>query len=126
MTIGNIKSATCGKPSQFATVLLALLPVPPKAVAGSGQEGAQFRQLKVEVHHEILDKILSLLREVYRDGVHIRCIDMKYRQCFPVLAAWPADHMEYVKLFNVNQQLCLVCIILQKSLGDGNDQIYPA
>ena len=126
MTIGNIKLATRTRPSQFAMVLLALLPIPPPTIHGTGREMDRFKALKIEVHHHVLDKILNPLREAYDNGIRIRCADMKYRKCFPILAAWPADHMEYVKLFNVTQKLCPVCTIPHDSIGRRDDQIHSS
>src|SRR5437667_547661 len=79
----------------------------------------RFKALKIEVHNHVLDKILNPLREAYDNGIHIRCVDMKYRKCFPILAAWPADHIEYVKL-------CPVCTIPHNSIGRRDDQIHSA
>ena len=124
MTIGNIKSAARTRPSQFAMVLLVLLLILPPTIHGTGWEMDWFKALKIEVHYHILDKILNPLWEAYDNGIRIRCVDMKYRKCFPILAAWPVDHMEYVKLFNIMQKLCLVCTIPYNSIGRRNNQIY--
>ena len=51
---------------------------------------------------------------------------MKYWKCFPILTIWPADHMEYVKLFNIMQKLCLVCTIPYDSIGRRDNQIHSA
>src|SRR5436190_20746526 len=84
----------------------------------------QFKALKIEVHHYVLDKISNPLQEAYDNGIHIRYADIKYWKCFPILAAWPADHIEYVKLFNVMQKLCPVCTIPHNSISRRDNQIY--
>ena len=53
-------------------------------------------------------------------------MDMKYRKYFPILAAWPVDHMEYVKLFNITQKLCPVCTIPHDNISRRDNQIYSA
>lgn len=49
---------------------------------------------------------------------------MKTRRCHPILAAWLADHLEYVKLFNLMPASCPVCEVPAKSLGTGNSPSY--
>ena len=47
----------------------------------------------------------------------MQCVDYQRWICYPVLAAWPADHMEYVELFNIKANSCPVCNIAPENLG---------
>ena len=47
----------------------------------------------------------------------MQCADYQRRICYPVLAAWPVDYMEYVELFNIKANSCLVCNVAPENLG---------
>ena len=69
---------------------------------------------------------MNPLQEAYDNSIHIRYADMKYWKCFPILTGWPADYIEYIKLFNIMQKLCPVCTIPHDSIDRRDDQIYSA
>src|SRR5205809_4478972 len=96
LTIGNLLSTVCNKPSRLATVLLALLPVPPKIGDVTPLVAKQYAGMKADVHHRALQAILQPLKDVDKDGIDIECADFQTHRCFPILATWLADHMEYV------------------------------
>src|SRR5205809_6356026 len=96
LTIGNLPSTVRNKPSRLATVLLALLPVPPKIGDVTLLVAKQYAGMKADVHHQVLQAILQPLKDVGKDGIDIECADFQTHRCLPILAAWLADHMEYV------------------------------
>jgi Plavaka transposase len=72
--------------------------------------------------HEALVTLLAPLKHAYKKGMDIVCTDQKTCWCYPVLATWLVDHMEYVKLFNIKPKSCPVC----KVSTDQLDRIVEA
>src|SRR5256885_16815064 len=99
MTIGNLPASVQNSTSRLCTVLLALLPVPPKTGDVSAWTAKHNSNIKSDCLHHALRTILAPLKEVTSSGIEMECTDYKNRICYPILAAWPADHMEYVELF---------------------------
>jgi hypothetical protein len=125
LTLGNFKSAFRNKPSSFATVLLAVLPVPPKTGVISAADEKQFKETKARILHEVLGIILRPIRDAYDGGKPLQYTDGQVCNCYPILAAWLADHMEYAKLFNIKTHLCPVCQISADQLDSTNQQRHP-
>ena len=86
LTIGNILSKTRNKASKHATILLALLPVPPKMLGVASRDSRQ-RQVNNEVLSELIEAIFTPLSTSKEDRIEIKCADGKVQQCFPHLAA---------------------------------------
>src|SRR5437588_1916312 len=102
MTLGNIKKEIRRQSSKRAWVFVVLLPVLPKD-PGSG-----------EIHttwHMAINKVLEPIKDVDLDGPGYSwdCADGKVRRCYPVVAAWIADYMEYVVLGRLIGGFCPVC-----------------
>ena len=117
LTIRNLPSTVRNKPSRLATVLLALLPVPPKIGDVTPLVAKQYAGMKADVHHRVLQAILQPLKDVGKDGINIECADFQTHRCFPILAAWLADHMEYVALYHIKADSCPVCEVKKDQLG---------
>ena len=47
----------------------------------------------------------------------VECADLQQRRCYPILAAWLADHMEYIEIFNIKKDCCPVCEVTMDQLG---------
>ena len=75
LTIGNLLSTVRNKPSRLATVLLALLPVPPKISNVTPLIAKQYTGIKADVHYWALQAILQPLKDVGKDGIDIECGD---------------------------------------------------
>ncbi|KAG0644869.1 hypothetical protein HOY80DRAFT_877864 [Tuber brumale] len=116
LTIGNILSKTRNKSCKHASVLLALLPVPPKML-GVASRDSRKRLVNNEILCELIEAIFTPIGEVAEVGIEIECADGKVRQCFPRLAAWIADHLENVKLHGIQQNQCAVCETTPDRLG---------
>src|SRR5438876_6235446 len=117
MTIGNLPASVRNSPSRLSTVLLALLPVPPKTGDVSHWSTKQNANIKSDCLHEVLCTILQPLKEVTANSIKMECIDFQKRICYPILAAWPADHMECIELFGIKSNSCPVCNITPDQLG---------
>lgn len=115
LTIGNITSETRNKPSNYAMVLLALLPVPPKL--GVGARADELRRQSQMALHKVLGDILDGLRSPGQSGELIPCADGFERLCYPILCAWIADHPEHAALLNINNHACPRCEVDFKGLG---------
>ena len=115
MTIGNINSRTRNKPSSMAYILLALLPVPTKLRNISTGSDENQRRNNREALHSVIQEILRPLN--YEGPISMDCADGMRRDCFPILAAWIADHEEHMNLHNINRKLCPKCEIPLEHLG---------
>ena len=86
----------------------------------------QIRERNADVLHKALATILQPLEAAGKEGVSLECADKCIRQCYPVLAAWIADHIEYAKLFHLKKQACPVCTVEDHQLGADSHPFYPA
>ena len=106
-----------------AWVLVALLPVPPK----NPESG--------EIHktwHMAIRKVLKPIREVNLDGPEYAwdCADCQVHRCYPIVAAWIADYMEYVVVAQLIGGFYPVCEIPKDGMGHESgilrtDNDYP-
>jgi hypothetical protein len=125
ITIGNLPSTKRNRPGSMAVLLLALLPVPPKLPQSSSANNVQ-REINADTLQGVFDLIFAPLQDAALEGVPIDCADGKVRKCFPILAAWVADHMENVALHGVKSNACPRCEISPDMLGSGTQNGYPA
>ena len=110
MTLGNIKKEIRRQSSKRAWVLVALLPIPPKHPESG------------EIHmtwHTAVNKVLEPVKDVDLNGsgYFLDCADGKVRQCYPIVAAWNGDHMEYVVIVPMISGFCPVCEIPKNAMG---------
>ena len=116
MTIGNILSRTQNKASKHATVLLGLLPVPPKML-GVAVRDARQRQINNEILCDLIEAIFAPMAALGNSGLEVECADEKVRLCFLRLGAWIADHLENVILHGIQQNQYAVCEVRAEQLG---------
>ena len=116
MTIGNILSSMWNKESKHATVLLGLLPVPPKML-GLAARDVQQKKVNNEILCELMEAIFAPMAALGKSGLEVECADGKVRLFLPRLAAWIADHLENVTLHGIQQNECTVCEIRPEELG---------
>ena len=86
LTIGDILSSTRNKESKHATVLLALLPVPPKMLAIAARDARQ-RQVNNETLCKLMEGIFAPMVAQGNSGLEVDGADGKIRLCFPRLVA---------------------------------------
>jgi len=84
----------------MAVLLLALLPIPSKLSKSSKADQHQ-RQINADTLRDVFELILEPLQDPAHDGVPIDYANRKVRRCFPILAAWIADHVEHVALHRI-------------------------
>jgi len=108
ITIGNLPSARRNSPGSMAVLLLALLPIPPKFSKFSKADQRQ-RKINADTLQDVFEFIFAPLQDVAHAGIAIDCTDGKVRQCFPILSAWIADHMENVALHGLKTNACPKC-----------------
>jgi Plavaka transposase len=99
----------------MAYILLALLPVPTKLRNISTGSDENQRRNNREALHSVIQEILRPLN--YEGPISMDCADGMRRDCFPILAAWIADHEEHMNLHNINRNLCPKCEIPLEHLG---------
>jgi len=81
----------------MAVLLLALLPIPPKLSKSSKADQRQ-RKINTDTLEDVFKLIFTPRQDLALTGMAIDCAEGKVRQCFPILSAWIADHMENVAL----------------------------
>jgi len=116
MTIGNILSSTWNKASKHATVLLALLPVPPKRLGIAARDARQ-RQVNNETFCKLMEAIFAPMVALRNNRLEVECVNGKVQLCFPRIAAWIVDNLENVTLDNIQQNQCAVCEVRPEQLG---------
>jgi len=107
-TRGKLLSGRRNSPTSMAVLLLALLPIPPKLSKSSKADQHQ-RQINADTLRDVFEHIFAPLQDPAHDGVPINCTDGKVRRCFPLLAAWIADHMENIALHGLKSNVCPRC-----------------
>ena len=85
VTIGNILSRTRNSPTKMPTLLLALLPVPPKLSHESVHADEIQRQMNADALQAVFDLILALLQQIANDSAVMDSADGKTRLYFPIL-----------------------------------------
>jgi hypothetical protein len=124
ITVGNLPSTTRNRPGSMAVLLLALLPVPPK-LANSASANELQRQINADTLQGVFQLIFEPLQDAAQAGVPVDCADGRVRRCFPILAAWTADHMENVALHGVKSNACPKCEVPPDRLGSLIQNGYP-
>ena len=114
ITIGNLSSKARNTFSSHGLLLLGLLPITPKHQSLSEVDKSRIRTILQDCVYELL----SPLSVPSQEGVILKYADEKEQICFSRLAAWIADHKEYVSLLNIYHNACTVCEAPQKTLGN--------
>jgi len=90
LSLGNIDSTIRSKPSNLGSILVALLPIPPKYhFEGRGKTTAVKEQ---QIHNrEILRKVFELifhpLDTLFNTGKLLLCVDGQMWQSYPAICA---------------------------------------
>jgi len=100
----------------MAVLLLAFLPIPPKFSRSSKADQRQ-RKINSDTLQDVLELIFAPLQAVAHTGIASACADGKVRQCFPILSAWIADHMENVALHGLQTNPCPKCEVPTHEIG---------
>jgi len=98
LSIGNLKSTICNKPSNHAWVLIGYIPIVKfedhKDICGT---------LENRLFHQCLTIILKPLVNAGEAGVVLADSSGNHRHCYPILAAYLADYPEQI-LLNIAAQ----------------------
>ena len=127
LSLGNIDLTIRSNPSNLASILVTLLPVPPKYhFKGHGKTTAVKEQ---QVHNrEVLRKVFKIifrpLDALFNTGKLMLCADGRMRQCYPVICAWTADYFENIHLHSIKQPHCPVCEAPKLSFGEVNSSSW--
>lgn len=125
LTIGNIRSRTRNSPSKMAIILVALLPVPPKFSSKTAKTRSAQRMTNDEVLEAVFTFLFEPMETITANGKEMCCSDGQVRQCFPVLAAWIADHAENETLHGLKRMSCAVCEVPVERLGSDEKERHP-
>ena len=113
------------RPSKATIILIALLPVPPKFRSKTSKVADLQRVTNDEVLEDVFSLIFEPLEAITKSGKKMNCADGKVRRCFPVLAAWIADHAENETLQGLKRISCPKCEISVERLGMDAEEIHP-
>jgi len=100
----------------MAVLLLVLLPVPPKLSKSTKADQYQ-RQVNANTLQAVFIFICVPLGQAALDGVPTECDNGKVQRCFPILAAWVADHIENLTLQRLKSNACPICEVPAGELG---------
>ncbi|KAI5777109.1 hypothetical protein EDC01DRAFT_624450, partial [Geopyxis carbonaria] len=114
MTIGNLDATVQSRWYWRAQVLVALLPIKPKKSGIRGDEDNGMSQQAKQPLYTVLRGLLEPLNRFANpehEGrpVEMLCADGSVRSCWPVLAAWIADHPEHANLQGTKGNVCPTC-----------------
>lgn len=124
MSIGNLPSKYRNSPTALCWELVALLPIPPKHANTNAKTLASARDAFAESVQATIAIILEPLKRLYAEGIKVPTMGasasdpMAYRRGHPVVGAWLADYVEYLKLFNLRNKACPVCEVREDGLQD--------
>ena len=114
ITVGNLSSKARNASSSHRLLLLGLLPITPKHQSLSEVNKSRIHTILQDCVYELL----SPLSVPSQEGIILKYADEKEQICFPWLAAWIADHKEYVSLLNIYHNVYTVCEAPWKTLGN--------
>ncbi|KAI5776488.1 hypothetical protein EDC01DRAFT_636729 [Geopyxis carbonaria] len=104
-------------------VLVALLPIKPKKSGIRGDGDNEMSQQAKQALYTVLRGLLEPLNRFANpehEGrpVEMLCADGSVRSCWPVLAAWIADHPEHANLQGTKGNVCPTCTVHRTNLGE--------
>jgi len=102
LTRGNIRKDIRHTPKKRASILVELIPCPPKRAKNTD-----------DAWHSAVGTVLSPLRHLHITGPGMKsnCADGFQRRCYPLLAAWVGDYPEQVMIAVVSYGSCPMCEI---------------
>jgi hypothetical protein len=113
ITVGNLPADVRNAQNSRTTLLLALIPVPPKKGNLTREESNRVDMIVQQTLYDVLHP----LEAVFQQGIEIHCGDGQIWRCYPRLSAWIADHMEYATLFGVKTNSYPQCETACEELG---------
>jgi hypothetical protein len=123
MSIGNIASELRTKISMESTVVVALIPVPPKADAAvSSKEKTQYKNRKTLILQEVIAGLVHCISGEDNLSFATVCPDGLARMCYPKVAAWIGDYPEHIKIQGLSSGVCFWCEVAKEGLGDWIDR----
>lgn len=119
LTIGNIHSEIRRKPSEYATAIVAFIPVPPKQRKMTAAEKRAYDANKTMIINNIYaDLFAEISVKNTENGFDSLCPDGLTRRIFPRLAAWLGDYPEHCDIQGVAYTRCLWCELPKHAFGD--------
>jgi hypothetical protein len=123
LNLENIDSTIRSKPSNLASILVALLSIPPKYHFEGHVQTTAVKEQQIhnrEVLRNVFELIFCPLDTLFNTGKLMLCADSRMRQCYPVICAWMADYFENIPLHSIKQSHCPVCEAPKLSFGEWN------
>jgi len=123
MTICNLSSKICQRPSMHSVVMVALLPIPIKNRNIPQKQVDEQRQKNWEVLNEVLRRLLQphTFKQNPSAGSgysNVLCAEGNFRRCKLVLAPALDDCPEYSNLHHLERHVCFWCECPKNELGD--------
>lgn len=124
LSIGNIPWSVRKKVSSRTTVLLALLPVPPKVKNLTGGALKRQQDTNADVARQVQQILWAPLEKLYANGrrgdVVLDCADGYQRRCFLSVSIWIGDYMENIAQHSIMKDWCPVCELEPKEFDHGS------
>jgi len=105
----------------LASVLVAVLPVPPKYHIKRHGKTTGVKKQKIqnrEVSRTVFQHIFRSLNVHFNTGKLMLCADGQMRQWYAIISAWTADHLENIHLHSNQPPHCTVCEAPKSLFGD--------
>lgn len=115
MTIGNISKSVRRRPSQRAWILVGYIPVPELSCISKDEKK---REMRWNVFHTCMAKLMEPLKAVAAEGVEVVCADGGVRRIHPILAAYVGDFPEQCTVACTSASRCPICTTPMGERGD--------
>ena len=120
LSLSNVRSSERLEATRNCSILVGLLPVPPKHCFHSPGMSAELK-VQQDYNRDVLRKVFEIiftpLNNLFERGKPMLCSDGRVRKCFPIIYVWTADYVENVNLHSIKSGLCHVCKAPKSSFG---------
>jgi len=111
LSLRNIDLTFRSKPSNLASIRVALVPDPPKCHFKRHGKITATKEQQIN-NQEVLRKVFELIFRpwdwLFNTGNHMLWVNSRMQQCYPVISAWMADYFENIHLHSIKQPHCPV------------------
>jgi len=126
-SLRNIDAMIRSKSSNFASNLIAPLPIPPEYHFDGHWKTTTVKELQShiwEVLRKVFELISSPLDSLSNTAQLLLCANSRMRQSYPVICARTADYFKNIHLHSFKQPHCPVCKAMQSSFSNGNSSSW--
>jgi len=126
-SLGNTDPTIGSKPSNLASILVALLPVSTKYHFKAQGKTTPMKEQQIQ-NREVLKKVFELIFRpvdaLFNSGKLMLCADGWMWQCYPDICLWMADYFENIHLHSIKQPYCPVSEAPKLSIAEGDSSSW--